>query len=193
MSASPGGVDPQVFRAVMGAVAAPVTIVTTDGPHGATVSSFTSLSLRPPMVLVALDRSSHLLDAVKGSRRFGVNILAGGQGDLALRFARKGTDKFVDTHWFTDDGLPRFPATAGWLACDLAEVLSGGDHEVLVGTVVGAAEEPSRPPLTYHRRTFGTHTPRPELGPPADRLPHAPGAPDGDVGRAVPDVYDWGD
>jgi flavin reductase (DIM6/NTAB) family NADH-FMN oxidoreductase RutF len=186
-------VDPQVFRAVMGAVAAPVTIVTTAGPYGATVSSFTSLSLRPPMVLLALDLTSHLLAAAKRSRRFGVNILASGQGDLALRFARKGDDKFAGTHWFADDGLPRFPATAGWLACDLVSVLPGGDHEVLFGTVVGAAEEPSRPPLTYHRRTFGTHTPRPELGPLADRLPHTRDALDGDLGRAVPDVYDWGD
>jgi flavin reductase (DIM6/NTAB) family NADH-FMN oxidoreductase RutF len=68
----------QVFRELMAAVCAPVTVVTSAdeaGPHGATVSAFASLSLRPPLT-VALDRRSALLASILGTRRLGVNVLA---------------------------------------------------------------------------------------------------------------------
>ena len=83
----------QEFRDLMTGVCAPVTVVTTaddDGPHGATVSSFASLSLSPALVTVALDRRSALLGRILGSRRFGVNVLASSDDDLALLFARRG-------------------------------------------------------------------------------------------------------
>ena len=64
----------QDFRDLMAGVCAPVTVVTTadqDGPHGATVSSFASLSLRPPLVSVALDRRSGLLARIMASAASG--------------------------------------------------------------------------------------------------------------------------
>src|ERR1700733_15879039 len=81
----------QVFRDLMAAVCAPVTVVTTAdeaGPHGATVSAFASLSLRPPLVTVALDRRSALLASILGTGRLGVNVLGAGDDEVALRFAR---------------------------------------------------------------------------------------------------------
>lgn len=81
------------FREVMSGVATPVSVVTAmdDGrPHGTTVSAFSSLSMQPPMVLVALDRRSELLGLITSSLRFGINVLGGGQSALALAFARKG-------------------------------------------------------------------------------------------------------
>ena len=69
----------QVFRDLMAAVCAPVTVVTSAdeaGPHGATVSAFASLSLRPPLVTVARDRRSALLASILGTGRLGVNVLA---------------------------------------------------------------------------------------------------------------------
>lgn len=70
-------INEQAFRDLMAGVCAPVTIVTThdDGPHGATVSAFASLSLRPPMVTVALDRASGVLARILATGRFGVNVL----------------------------------------------------------------------------------------------------------------------
>src|SRR5690625_3651156 len=88
------------FREVMAGVCTPVSVVTgLDGasPHGTTVSAFASLSLEPPMALVALDRGSDLLTLLHTTRRFGINVLGSGQSELALRFARKGgTGKFAD-------------------------------------------------------------------------------------------------
>ncbi|WP_410589275.1 flavin reductase family protein [Amycolatopsis sp. lyj-23] len=165
-------VDPNRFRAVMGAVCAPVTIVTTisadGGPRGATVSSFTSLSLEPPLVGVAFDRRSALLADILAAGRFGVNLLGHGQDDLAVRFATRGADRFTaDTTWFTDAGLPRLADATGWVACALERTVDAGDHLLLFGLVTGLSGT-EQPPLVYARRTFGTHSrfterPRPPI------------------------------
>jgi flavin reductase (DIM6/NTAB) family NADH-FMN oxidoreductase RutF len=150
------GVLLEDFREALSAVPAPVTIVTTiEGgkPHGTTVSAFTSLSADPPLVLVALDRSSDLLRLLRTAGRFGVNLLAAGQEDLGLACAKKGLDKFACVQWHDDGGLPRIDATAGWLACDVQELLPGGDHIIVVGLVT-ACETTDAEPLLYHRRRF---------------------------------------
>lgn len=148
------------FREVMAGVPTPVSVVTSmaDGlPHGTTVSAFASLSMEPPMVLVSLDRRSELLALVRESQRFGVNVLGADQSALALSFARKGgTRKFDGVRWEIDHDLPRLPGAPGWLACELAQLVDGGDHVVALGTVVAADTEHGRP-LTYHGRLFGTH------------------------------------
>ncbi|MGE5289100.1 MAG: flavin reductase family protein [Micromonosporaceae bacterium] len=155
------GVLPERFREVMAAVCTPVSVITAmDGlrPHGTTVSAFASLSMTPPMVLICLDRRSGLLTLVRAERRFGVNILGDMQAGLALRFARKGPDKFAGVSWSLRHDLPRLTGAAGWLACDLAGLVSGGDHLIILGHVVDAESVPTLP-LTYHSRAFGTHTP----------------------------------
>ncbi|GAB88514.1 putative oxidoreductase [Gordonia rhizosphera NBRC 16068] len=147
------------FREVMAGVCTPVSVVTAmDGarPHGTTVSAFASLSMTPPMVLVSLDRRSDLLAVLQRSRRFGVNILSHGQADTAVQFARKGPDKFDGVSWHGSAGLPRLHGTAGWLACDLVELVDGGDHVVAYGGISEAVRSLIAP-LTYHARTFGTH------------------------------------
>ena len=115
-------IDPQQFRDLMSGVCAPVTVVTTtvDGtPYGATVSSFASLSLDPPLVSVAFDRGSQLLRQIQAADRFGVNILGQSQDELAMVFARRGVDRFAVTDWFAEDGLPRLADAPGWMVCDL--------------------------------------------------------------------------
>lgn len=152
---------PDRFRSVMAGVATPVSVVTAmdgDLPHGTTVSAFASLSMSPPMVLVSLDRGSDLLEIVRRSRRFGVNVLGSAQSALALAFARKGLDKFVGVAFDVDHGLPRLAGAPGWLACDVADLVVGGDHVVALGSVVGA-DTGHGSPLTYHARVFGTHAP----------------------------------
>ena len=151
----------EAFREVMAGVATPVSVITAvsgDGvPHGTTVSAFASLSMEPPMVLVSLDRGSDLLALVRGTGRFGVNVLGSTQSALALSFARKGPDKFADVEWETSAGLPRLPDAPGWLACEVDQLVDGGDHVVALGLVV-QADTVDGQPLTYHSRAFGTHS-----------------------------------
>jgi flavin reductase (DIM6/NTAB) family NADH-FMN oxidoreductase RutF len=153
-------VGPDAFRATMASICTPVTVVTAldDGrPHGTTVSAFSSLSLEPPLILVALDRGSDLLSIVRAGGRFGVNLLSHLQDELALQFARKGPDKFDGVSWHDEGGIPRLEESSGWLACTLESLVDGGDHVVAIGLVV-AAEPIAAAPLVYQNRRFGTHS-----------------------------------
>ena len=84
------------FREALAAYPTGVTVITAigaDGRHsGATANAVTSLSLDPPMMLACLDRGSRTLATVGESGRFGVNVLAAGQEDLATGFAGKGPE-----------------------------------------------------------------------------------------------------
>jgi flavin reductase (DIM6/NTAB) family NADH-FMN oxidoreductase RutF len=143
----------------MSQVASPVSVITTmtdTGPRGTTVSAFCSLSMDPPMFMGALERSSELLGAITVTSRFGVNVLAADQSEIALSFASKlGSEKFTGTEWSLEHGVPRIGGALGWLVCDVADLLAGGDHIIVVGTVCRAENSPSRP-LIYHDRGFGT-------------------------------------
>ena len=149
----------QVFRDLMAAVCAPVTVVTAaaEGPFGTTVSAFASLSLRPPMITAALDRGSRLLAPLLRTGRFGVNVLGHGQDETARLFAQPSVDRFAAVDWHYDHGLPRLSEAPGWLVCELAQAVAGGDHMLLLGTVI-EAESRSAPPLVYGHRVYGTHS-----------------------------------
>src|SRR5919198_41150 len=121
----------QQFRDLMAGVCAPVTVVTTadaEGPHGATVSSLASVSLRPALLSIALDRRSSLLSRIVATGRFGVNVLSAAQAELATAFASRGLERFGGTAWSSSRGLPRLEGTAGWAACELWQTVEAGDH-----------------------------------------------------------------
>lgn len=152
----------QDVKDLMAGLCSPVTVITTadaDGPHGATVSSFASLSMTPPLVSIALDRGSALLARVLTTGRFGVNVLGAGSDDLAMVFARRGADRFADLDWSADHGLPRLADAAAWADCALDQVVEAGDHLLLIGRVEHAdAGHHARAGLVYGYRTFGTHS-----------------------------------
>lgn len=154
-----GAVDDlqSTFRDAMARVAAPVTVITTtvDGvPSGTTVSAFSSLSIAPPMVLLALDNRGGMIGRVRASGRIGVNVLAGDQAELAVRFARNDLpDRFSGLAWHDDHGLPRLDGAVAWLRCDELTFEPGGDHTVILGTVAAAVVEGDAS-LAYHLRQF---------------------------------------
>jgi 3,4-dihydroxy-2-butanone 4-phosphate synthase len=149
-------ISPELFREVLGSVCTPVSVVTTmhqGKGHATTVSAFCSLSIDPPLILVALDRGSDLLKLVRQSRVFGVNILADQQAAVATQLARKDPDKLAKVDWVEDAGLPRLLGSAGWLACKVNRIMAGGDHMIVTGLVVRAEHE-ALEPLLYRRRRF---------------------------------------
>ncbi|MFE3144442.1 flavin reductase family protein [Streptomyces scopuliridis] len=153
----------EAFRDVMATAPSPVAVVTAmDGtrPHGTTVSAFASLSLVPPMVLVSLDERSELLAIIRRTGRFGLNVLGADQTALATTFARSGSDKFDGVDWTPSAGLPRLPHSPGWVACEVVDFVTAGDHTLLLAHVV-ASEVGEGSPLTYRQRSFGIHTPLP--------------------------------
>ncbi len=150
-------IAPDAFRAVLGAVCTPVSVVSTmrsERPYATTVSAFSSLSLDPPLITVALDRGSGLLRMIRATRRFGVSVLADGQDREALALARKGPDKLADIAWTADHGLPRIDGAYAWLVCRVHRVVAGGDHMIVIGLVVHGEHCDAGEPMLYHRRDF---------------------------------------
>lgn len=164
--AHPMSIEPDVdvglqetFRAAMAQVAAPVSVVTTyaDGrPYGTTVSAFASLSMIPPMLLVSLQDTSHLLSLLDVGTSVGVNVLGARQAEVAGRFASRVEDKFEGVPWTFADGAPVLRDTHAWVAMKVSRLVTAGDHVLVLGDVLNAACGDDTP-LTYHQRSFGTH------------------------------------
>lgn len=150
------------YRAAMRHVASPVAVVTTyvgDQPHGSTVSAFMSLSMHPPMLLVSLDNRSTLLALLSVGSPLGVNILAGGQSDVAALFATRGADRFGAVSWELRDGAPALLDTHAWVGTGVGSLVPAGDHTLVLADVIGAAHD-TRDPLIYHQKVYGTHLPQ---------------------------------
>lgn len=154
-------VSPEAFREVMATIPAPVSVITAmddQRPRGVTVSAFASLSLNPPMLMVAIDRNRPILGVIVATRRFGVNVLGSHQVGTSEVFARSGVDKFADLDWTLSSGLPRISGSPGWVACELDQVVNGGDHAILLGRAVEVAASEGDG-LAYHRRRYVGYAP----------------------------------
>ena len=146
--------DPAAFRAAMSGLPTGVTIVTAnggDGPAGATANAVTSLSIEPMMMLACLDRGSRTLLAVQAADSFGISVLHAGQEPIARAFATKVpvAEKWSGVAWSERDGLPAIDDALIWLACDLRDVISAGDHVIVTGEV-RALEVTKGDPLVFH-------------------------------------------
>ena len=131
------------FRRACGRFATGVTIATVldaEGtPHGLTVSSFTSVSLDPPLILICLGHRVSAIDAFRASAHFGINVLAEDQRDLAERFARLGQDRFDGLQWRSGrTGVPLLPGVLAAMECAVRQRVTAGDHDIFVGEMVGA-------------------------------------------------------
>jgi len=150
--------DPAEFRAAMAQIPTGVTVVTatgSEGPAGATASAVASLSLDPMLMLVCLDRGSRTLLAVQAANRFGVNVLDAGQEGLARRFSTKAAppDKWDGVAWRNADGVPAIDGVLVFVCCELHDVIAGGDHVIVTGSVEGLAVGEGDP-LLYHRSGY---------------------------------------
>jgi 3-hydroxy-9,10-secoandrosta-1,3,5(10)-triene-9,17-dione monooxygenase reductase component len=152
------GVSPEEFRSALAACATGVTVVTAigpNGPSGATANAVTSLSLDPPMMLACLDRGSRTLTSVRAAGRFGVNALAAGQEDLALQFSGKDPEpaKWEGVEWKESHGCPRLDGCLMWVACEMRDLIDGGDHLIVTGTVLETDSRDPQP-LLFHRGAY---------------------------------------
>lgn len=147
-------IDSRIQRKVMGRFATGVTVVTTGGPmglHGLTANAVASLSLDPPLVLVAVDKRAQTLEFLKANRCFALNILRRDQEEVSQRFAQPGPKDFLGLDLTTDvTHAPIIGGCLGYLDCQLYDILPGGDHEIFVGEVVGGSASDEGDPLLYY-------------------------------------------
>ncbi len=158
-------VNPDDFKGALGSWAAGVTVVTTrhgDEVYGITVSSFSSLSVDPLLILVCLADSNRLPRMIKDSKHFAVSIMAEGQDAISSWFSKSGREpvkKFEDfgtIEWHT--GSPIIDGAVAHLDCELFQAVQGGDHTIMIGKVLGAAYDPTKKPLIYYRRGYRSLT-----------------------------------
>jgi len=156
----PPGIDQKHLRTVMGHFPTGVTIVTgLDGnePVGFTCQAFASLSLDPPLALIAPSKASKSWPRIRASGAFSVNILEENQLDICKIFAISGigSDKFDGVEWeHGKTGSPVLSDALAWAECVLEEVHEAGDHFVVVGKVIDAGAREGKP-LVYFRGNFG--------------------------------------
>jgi 3-hydroxy-9,10-secoandrosta-1,3,5(10)-triene-9,17-dione monooxygenase reductase component len=154
-------VAPDRYRSVMGHFATGVTVITVtgpDGPVGMTANAVCSLSLDPLLLLVCFDNAARTLPIVGERERFGVNVLAAGQEDLARLFASKTpeTEKFAGVAHSVHDGVPVIEGVLAWVGCTLERLIPAGDHTIGIGAVTAAEYGPERAePLIWYRGAYG--------------------------------------
>ncbi len=149
--------DVAAYRQALGGFATGVCVVTAqtdEGPFGITVNSFTSVSLRPPLILWCLDRASWRHDAFATAERFAVHMLPVEDREMSDRFAwgvcRLSSDEFDSS----SPEPPRLKNALTRLDCVARERIVMGDHLTIVGEVRGFETRPGDA-LTYYRGRYG--------------------------------------
>jgi flavin reductase (DIM6/NTAB) family NADH-FMN oxidoreductase RutF len=155
-------IDSMQFRNTLAQWASGVTVVTTthDGlRYGMTASSFSSVSLEPPLILICVGKSAFTHDLLLATGTFGVNILSATQLDLGKRFAEKHgdyIDRFSDLDVVTGlTGSPLLANSLAWLECRTMKAVEAGDHTIFIGEVVDSKINGGEP-LLYVNRMWGT-------------------------------------
>ncbi len=149
--------DSKEQRRIMGRFATSVTVVSTivgkGDTWGMTANAVTSLSLDPPLVLVAVARGNQTHDYVRESRCFAINILSADQEQLSNRFATVGPKNFSDLEVKTAvTGSPILVGAIGYVDCKLTDILPGGDHAIFIGEIVAGDAGDGKPLLFYNGR-----------------------------------------
>ena len=174
----PAAIDLSAFRDACSRFGTGVSVITSsgpEGPSGMTANAVTSLSLEPPLMIVCFALTARTLVAVQHSGRFGIHFLAHDQDDLAARFASKlpELEKFEGLAWEERDGVPALEGCLAGLACEVRELLPGGDHVVGIGEVTSLWRREGRP-LLFYRGDYWSLSERADAPPEVDEALEGP-------------------
>jgi flavin reductase (DIM6/NTAB) family NADH-FMN oxidoreductase RutF len=153
--------DSEKLRRAMRAWTTGVAIVTSiygGRQYGMTVNSFTSISLEPPLITVALKQLTHTHELVVKSGMFSVTILTAAQKDLSDRFAGKIPDVIDRFHGVQTETIsfdsPVFKDGMAYFDCLVVNSIQVGENTLFVAEVVDARGEGEGDPLVYHNRQY---------------------------------------
>lgn len=151
----------QNYKDAMSQMATGVTIVTSSNNNqhfGMTVSSFTSVSLHPPMVSICVDKRVSILQVIEDSKSFAVNILSDEQEELGQRFANPSLDmnqRFEVGDWHSSAlGNNILSDALGSVDCRVHSQHDIGDHIIFVGAVQNARAQNDGSPIIYYHRQW---------------------------------------
>ena len=158
-------INDETFKELMKRFASGITLITFENEgklSGLTVSSFCSLSMNPPLILICIDKKIPSHDSLKNGASFGVNICTSEQGKLAWDFANSNIDKneliLSLNHRITDDKVPLLNDCLASMECTLKETYEGGDHTIFVGQIESGDFSEESDPLVYYKSGLGNFT-----------------------------------
>jgi flavin reductase (DIM6/NTAB) family NADH-FMN oxidoreductase RutF len=130
--------DDRQFRNAMGKFATGVTVVVTEvagDVHGMTANAFMSVSLNPKLVVISIAEKAQMLEKIKQSKSFSVNILAADQQELSMIFAGQSKNQH-EIVFDRLEGIPVLPGAIAQIACEVSAEHVEGDHTLFIGRVV---------------------------------------------------------
>jgi flavin reductase (DIM6/NTAB) family NADH-FMN oxidoreductase RutF len=153
-------VDADLFRALLRRHAAAVVVVTAPGqpPAGFTATSFTSVSLDPPLVSFCLAQSASAWPAVATADVVAVHVLGREQEQVARTFSTRGIDRFA-AHgaWHPGPGgVPLLDGVLARMVCRVTQRVQAGDHTIVLATPESGDlhVDESATPLVYHAGAY---------------------------------------
>jgi flavin reductase (DIM6/NTAB) family NADH-FMN oxidoreductase RutF len=167
MSPSPTQPDPDLMKQVNRQFVSGVTVVTANDeqkPRGLAVNAFSSVSLDPPTVMVAVQRTSSTHDCLFRATHLAINILSTEQLDVVKTFATKSEDKFAGLDWAPGPfGSPLIARSSAQMEVEIRERLQASTHTLFVCRVLHAAVS-DRHPMVYSAGKFFDGAALPPLG-----------------------------
>jgi flavin reductase (DIM6/NTAB) family NADH-FMN oxidoreductase RutF len=150
--------DPARLRRVFSAFPTGVTALASahgDEPVGMAASSFTSVSLDPPLVSVCVSVGSRTWTALRTAPRIGVSVLADRHAEASKRLSAREGDRFTGVRWRRSAHQALFlEEAAAWLECSLEREIPAGDHHIVLLRVHDLDIDPDAEPLVFHRSGY---------------------------------------
>jgi flavin reductase (DIM6/NTAB) family NADH-FMN oxidoreductase RutF len=147
-------IDSVQFKALLRRQAAAVAVVTAPGepPVGFTATSFTSVSLQPPLVSFCLARTSSSWPTLVEAEHVAVHLLSERQQDAAQTFATSGIDRFAAYPGWRPGpyGVPLLDGPIAWLVCRVTDRVTAGDHAIVLAEPLAGQHSQHGAPLLYH-------------------------------------------
>lgn len=146
--------DDRQFRSAMGKFATGVTVIATEGDgevHGMTANAFMSVSLDPKLIVISIGERAKILNKIKQSKIFSVNILAADQQELSMIFAGQ-LKEHREVQFNRLDGKPVLPGAVAQIACEVSAEHVEGDHTLFIGKVTDIHLEDAEPLVFYSGR-----------------------------------------
>jgi flavin reductase (DIM6/NTAB) family NADH-FMN oxidoreductase RutF len=143
--------DDRQFRNAMGKFATGVTVVATEvagDVHGMTANAFMSVSLNPKLIVISIAEKAQMLEKIKQSKCFSVNILAADQQELSMIFAGQSKNQ-QEIVFDRLDGIPVLPGATAQITCEVSAEHVEGDHTLFIGRVININLEDSDPLIYF--------------------------------------------
>jgi 3-hydroxy-9,10-secoandrosta-1,3,5(10)-triene-9,17-dione monooxygenase reductase component len=155
----PAAFDGRAFRDALGTFPTGVAFVTASPhgePAGLIVNSLTSVSLEPPLVAFCPSRGSLTWRRMRGTGRFGVNVLEQRHECFVRRVTPAGADRFAEIDWeLGPSGVPLLTDALATIECVIIAEHTAGDHWIVVGRVDRLRTGRVGEPLVFCAGAFG--------------------------------------